>query len=510
MLYYDTFNYTVIMKKPILQILLSLLPISSFAQYSINWNQDFAGDDREVTDVRNLNDHQQIVTMNTDYKTFEVFPVDDKLNIPWRTSLEGYALYSGPFRGHILVIANVHIKTLQLGGERGAYIAYLLDAKTGKQELSREVFRQPVSDQEVTEVYFSPEGSDFKLLVENYRVDKYRIAMVRETKIIADLSLVSLNEKLEPSTLQLSLPSDNAIQLAFNENGDLFLLTEQQGGFGLVRYEAGQTKPSAPITQSLAYRDDFNFPAALIGSDADRKICYFSFAYKNPDKEMALEIGKADFNKQSCLATAETFDKAAIKNIEKNTPPIDKMLKETTFGWLEGLLPIHLEEYNGGLVVNIAEKYLKTRATVSTMQTGLNSSTTSYGSSDYGVLSSFIIECFDSQLNRTFQQALPNFAGMSSSSEPQYIIKDGKLCFDAVTEYKNKAFPLFCELDLKTGAWVKTDLLLDREDKDYAKYHPLLNGTMWFKDSFAVPYNLEKGGLRFKYTESYELQQNNY
>jgi hypothetical protein len=498
------------MKKTLLQILLALLPITSFAQYGINWNQDFAGDDIYLKEVRAINDHQQIVTMNTDSKTFEVFPVDDKLNIPWRTSLDGDPLYSGPFRGHILVIANLHIKTLTLGGARGTYIAYLLDAKTGKQELRQEIFRQPVSEQELTGVYFSPDGSDFKLLVENYRVDKYRLAGVRETKIITDLSLVSLNEKLEPSTLQLSLPAENAIQLAFNKKGDLFLLTAQPGGFGLVRYEAGQSQPSVAITQLLTYRDDFNFPAALIGSDADRKICYFSFAYKTPDKEMALEIGKADFNKQSCLVTSETFEKATIKNIEKNTAPISKLLKETTFGWLEGLLPIHLEEYNGGLVITIAEKYTKSSATMSTMQTGLNSSTTSYGSSDYGVLSSFIIEYFDSQLKKNFQQALPNFASMSSSNNPHYIIKDGKLCFDAVTEYKNKVFPLFCELDLKTGVWVKTDLLLDREDKDYAKYHPLLNGTMWFNDSFAVPYNLEKGGLRFKYTESYELQQNKY
>ncbi len=497
------------MKKPILQILLALLPFFSFAQYGVNWNQSFAGDDHGLADVGKLDDDQHIVTMNIDDKTFEVFPVDDKLNIPWRTTLPGYPLYSGPFKGGVLVIAN-EFHRISRSAMEGHYTAYLLDAKTGKQELTHDISGTSGGNNELVRAFFSPDGSAFKLLIENFHIDKYKPAATKEPRIIDDLSLVSLSDNLEPKSIKLALPADKAIQVAFNSKGDLFLLTEQPRGFAIMRYEAGQSQPSAPITQSIAYLDDFNFPAAMIGSNSDRKICYFSFTYKTPDKDMALEIGKADFNKQTCQATSETFDKVAIKSIEKNTAPISKMLKETTFGWLEGLLPIHLEEYNGGLVVNIAERYLKSRTTISTMQTGGTSEQTSYGSVNYGVLSSFIIECFDSQFKKTFQQVLPNFANLGLGSEPQYIVKGDKLYFDAITEYKDKVFPLFCELDLKTGAWIKTDLMLDREDKDYKSYHPLLDGTLWFNDCFAVPYMIPVGGFHAFPRYSYELQQNKY
>jgi hypothetical protein len=481
------------MKKPILQILLALLPLASFAQYSVNWNQSFAGDNRDLTDVLKLNDHQQIVTMNTDDKTFEVFPVDDKLNIPWRTSLQGYALFSGPYKGHVLVIANAHYYKYP-GGLDGPYVAYLLDAKTGKQELTREIFRRPIDEKELSGVYFSPDGSDFKLLVENYRVDKYRVADVRETKIITDLSLVSLTEKLEPSILKLTLPADKAIQLEFNKKGDLFLLTEQQGAFGLVRYEAGQSQPSAPITQSLAYRDDFNSPTALIGSDVDRQVCYFAFAHQTPDKDMQIVTGKADFSKKSCLISAELFDKSFIKNIEKNFVTFNDVLKKPVFDWLGGVIPISIDEYNGGPIVSFAEKYTVAR------YNGTSSPTENY------FISSFIIEGYDSQLKKTFQQVLPTDSW--DGNYPQYLVRGDILYMDAFSNHKKKT-TLFAALDLKTGGWLKMDEMLDTE-KEYSKYHPLLFGTMWFKDSFAVPYKLEKGGLRFKYTESYELQQNQY
>jgi len=497
------------MKKPILQILLALLPCVSFAQYGVNWNQSFAGNDRGLTDVGRVNDHQQVVTMNVDNKTFEVFPVDDKLNIPWRTTLQGYPMYSGPFKGGILVIAN-EFHRISRSAMEGHYTAYLLDARTGKQQQIHDISGTSGGNHERVNAYFSPDGSNFELLIENYHIEKFKPAFTKEPRIIDDLSLVTLSDNLESKTIKLALPADKAIQAAFNSKGDLFLLTEQSAGFTIVRYEAGQSQPSATITQSIGYRDDFNYPAAIIGSNTNRNICYFSFTYTTPDKEMALEVGKADFNKNSCMQTSETFDKAAIKSIEKSTPPISKMLKETTFGWLEGILPIHLEEYKDGVVVNIAERYLKSRITSSTMQTGLNSEQTSYGSVNYGVISSFIIECFDSQFKRTFQQVLPNFSDEGLGNEPQYIIKGDKLYFDAVTDYKDKPFPLFCELDLKTGVWVKTDLMLDREDKDYKKYDPLLHGTLWFNDSFAVPYVIPVGGFHAFPEYTYELQQNKY
>jgi hypothetical protein len=119
------------MRKTLLQFILLLLPFFTFAQSEPPVYKDFNKKVREITTSFKLNDHVWIMQTCTGKDNFELAAVDDKMQVLWRTTLTGYPLAAGKFKGHILAISADKFEWARRN-VINPYTAFLVDEKTGK------------------------------------------------------------------------------------------------------------------------------------------------------------------------------------------------------------------------------------------------------------------------------------------------------------------------------------------------------------------------------------------
>lgn len=118
------------MSKKTLIYLLLFIPVLSFAQTEVASLKEFASDVKQLTTTLRLSDKVYVTEVNTDNQHFDLTAIDDKMNILWKTTLDGYSLTLGNFKGKIIAVASTDFGSIK--SKNNTYKGYLIDPATGE------------------------------------------------------------------------------------------------------------------------------------------------------------------------------------------------------------------------------------------------------------------------------------------------------------------------------------------------------------------------------------------
>jgi hypothetical protein len=423
-----------------------------------------------------LNDHLGIFQVNLNDTTFELVALDNKMQILWRNQFKGNGVACGKFKGNILAIADSGYS--RKSGIVDPYYAYLIDPLSGKTVLQKEIFRQEAKHKVIANPIFADDGSDFSLIM---RQTNRKLSMFLSFKDnTEDLTIVNLNEKLEPTYLKLKFPSETFVSMTCNREGDLFVLTAKDDRTLVTRrYEHGATEPSAPLSQkcdSLADFDLFRGFNAITPSEDDRNVIYLAVAHSNLNDDRELLVGKFDFSAHATQSTGEVFTGKYIRGIEKSYIPVNDHFGEPNIGAQKRQLTVkYFKEHNGKLVTVIAESFFATLYNVTTYYE-----------------KAWIINCYDNDLKKKFQQLMPIYRESSEELTSGFEFEENVL--KVVSNNGNgDTRPAYGQLDLVTGKWLKLEP--PKADDGYHSDEHII----WFNDTFIVPFIRRPGIFGNKY-----------
>lgn len=218
---------------------------------------------------------------------------------------------------------------------------------------------------------------------------------------------------------------------------------------------------------------------------------YYSFTFKNPDKETELGIGKLDFATGKKQYINEIFTKDHAKAVKKAYVVVNKKMDSPDLGPVKALRVRSLGEIENHLIISL---------TSTSSSTGMNGN----WESEYSI----ILNSYDTDLNLKYQQLIPtNYTvpnrhlptGYYHDKNKLYIIsndKTGMTTIDAA----------YTVIDMTTG---QCDKIYWLSKKKIGNSHAAASASvLWFKDSYVVPYLDLKGFSGNKYDIT--LQQNSY
>ncbi len=298
-----------------------------------------------------------------------------------------------------------------------------------------------------------------------------------------DLTIVSLNEKLEPVYLKPKFPDETYISMTGNAQGDLFLLTTRGGTTLLARrYEGGSLEPSNPITLNCdtltGYDLEKGYENADTPSQEDRNILYLALAHNNHNDDRELYAGKIDFSTNTSLSTNEVFTGKHIRAMENSFVQVSGQFDKPNIGSQKKQLTVrYFRERNGRLIAVASEIYA----------VEYNGITTYYEKA-------LIINCYDNNLKQQFQQVMPVYYDGRVPANTGFAFKENALKVISNNESENAdRFPAYGELDLSTGNWLNL-VLLKGSDRYTSDEH-----IIWFTNSFIIPSNRQPGIFANKY-----------
>jgi len=418
-----------------------------------------------------FNDHLGIMQVKLNDTSFELIALNDKMSVLWRAHFTGTGVACGKFKGNILAIS-------AWAQEQGKGIispcyAVLIDPTTGKLILQNQIFAQKAEHYQDLDVFFSPDGSDVKIVVRRADINFGWLGAYKNKT--EDMTVISLNEKLDPTYLKPKIPDENFVSLAVNNAGDLFLMTTRdEKSLELRRYEQGGTEPSEPIVQACANLDKndlFTAVNAIAPSETDRNILYLSIAHTNQDGDREIITAKFNFASQQSQAVTEVFTGKQKRELEKSYAPVNNAFPSVNLGAQKQQLMVKYFAAHDGKIISVSAESFSTTA---------DAQTTYY---EHGL----IITCYDSELKQLFQQVMPVGYVEATPLTTGYCF--GKNDLKVVSNKETGS--AYGEVDLSTGKWLKlTSLNTGGADTD--------QHIIWFGDDFIVPYLHRRGfGTRY-------------
>ncbi|MEO6150530.1 MAG: hypothetical protein ABIN95_10350 [Mucilaginibacter sp.] len=151
------------MKKLLRCLLLLLIPFSSLAQTQPALYKDFSEGIKDVTNSFELNEHVNILQTDLDNDNFEMSAIDENMKVLWRTTIVGYAMSCGNFKGKILAVAATGYSRLK--GPNGIYKGYIINPKTGRVEIEKIIYGNTGQYWDDVRTFYTSNGTYFKLAV---------------------------------------------------------------------------------------------------------------------------------------------------------------------------------------------------------------------------------------------------------------------------------------------------------------------------------------------------------
>ena len=498
------------MKKILIQFSLLLLPVFVFAQSETQSYKDFSKKIVGIDEPFRLTDHASVMVQAIDDENFELVAIDDKMQVLWRTTLKGVSIGAGLFKGRILVVSASG--TSPFKGLTGPFTGFLLDAQTGKLQVQKTIYDSNPDTQELPRTFFNSDGSDFKLVIRQTNASRsfpFMASLSYNKNLVAtmetkDFTIITLDDRLDVTTLKPKIPDGYFLNMKCNNRGDLFISAYLENkNIKIFLYEKGKIDPSE-ITQAIDLvkpKDDLN--AAMGVSQDDGNIIYYAQVHNNQNNERELSVIKFDFNNHTSTIVNEVFDKSHIKNIEKSYVPLDKTLdkpeiKDANNKYNLGVR--HIEENHGSVLVTLSNSDFGEKR--------------NFDESPFSLIrlenkhlhefkeSSLVINGYDVNLNPKLQQVLAVHYYWEQPWTAGYHIDNNSFYVVANTTQPNH-FSVCAQLDLKTGKWIKIEKL------PFERNRIASNKILWFKNSFIIP-SIERVGMLYPQKENINLSLNSY
>jgi hypothetical protein len=480
------------MKKLVLQYALLLLPVFAVAQSNPAFHKDFTPEIKKVVQSFKLDDHTYVMLTNIDNDNFELIAIKDNMEVLWRSKFSGYAIGAGKFEGQILAVSatgyaekngllSPFVEKRYISGH---YNAFLINVETGKLILQKEIYNSPTEQQQAPSFFITRDGLKFSLVIEQIDDKEATTVFGKKQNVVSSLTIVTANDKLETPTARHITPDGSFIALTYNNNADLFVFDVEPDNKTLKasKYEAGKAQSSGSILQDIDLRSkpEIDYSGCFVApSPTDNNVAYCALTHSNPGNDHELTVTKFNFGNHSGQIINEVFDKKHVRTIEKDFVPFDKKLDKPIIGFDNEYLDVrYIEEYKGTLLVTLSE---------------WSSDRLSAGSFASGDLS-IVINGYDLNLKQKFQQVMPTHYGFYFPFSVAYHTDNTSLYVVANTA-SHGLVPLYGQLDLNTGSWLKMEKL---EKGDFGKYDYSGYTTMWFKNGFIVPYTNLKNWASIK------------
>lgn len=488
------------MKKIFTICMILILPRFCFPQNAPVVKQ-FLKNVKEITRVLEYNDNVRILQVNNSNDDFDVVAINENMEELWRTNLKGYALTLANFKGKVLAVAATDYGTFK--SNNNTYKGFIINGKTGNVEFEKLIFDGQQEKSMVPAFFSSKDGSNFKIVVRQNNVARRMhmglpgpLALIAihsiESDYLAtsDLMVLDVDDKLNvTSTLKPAIDEGYFADVASGRTGDAVIAWMSGGSIKLVKYNQNAKSAQGEITEDLEVsniddkRDCQNLK--LIASKTP-DVYYTAIVIKNTRKEWALAVTKFNFKDKSKKTTYVEYNKQNVKALEKAYKQTDKKIDKPGFGPEKDFDIRNITEIDDKLLVSLSARYV---------QTGTYSSAL--------IERSMLINAFDTNLDLQFQQQLPS----SSLNLILYINSGFHVAKDGlhVAAVYDKTKAIVGTLNVTTGEWDKMEVL-DRKKID-ANY-PDTSNTIWFADSFIMPYADLKGITKTNRDITLQLNQN--
>ena len=476
--------------KKVLLCLTYLFPLFAFSQNVDFTNKDIAKKTLGIANSFKFDDHTGVFQIKLSDTTFELVAVDDRSQLLWRSTYNGYAVACGKFDTHILAISSA-------GYSRSKWIinpytAYLIDEKTGNTLTQKEIFNEPAKHQESAFAYFTGDDTKFSLVIRQTHWKSGTFSTAQDNT--EAISIVSLNEYLETNIIKPKVPEGTFVGMTRNTNGDFYFLTcKNNNTLQAWRYDYGNTEPTSPISLKCDTLEPADFSGQVIAaSETDKNILYLGITYNDTNNDRVLLTGKLDFDKHRSKIDSEVFTGRYKRAIEKNYVPFDVQFQKPTIGSSKSTLSVkYIKEYNGKLIITLSESFYADNGSIMVTTNGGN----------YGY--SLIINGYDSDLKKLFQQLMPVQYQWHWTLNSGFHFEDKY--FNVISNNQGyNGFSLFGQLDMATGKWINQFEVMAK-DGYVSDQH-----VIWFKDSFIVPLIGNPGVLKNLSKFNVQLRLNSY
>jgi hypothetical protein len=493
------------MKKYLLPCLFLLLPFALVAQDGPVLYKDFYNGIKAAKSFV-FDDHVNIMQVNTDNENFDIVAINDHMQVLWKTSFEGFAFTAAKFKGKIIAVASTDHNTVK--GSNNTYKAYLIDPANGKLLAEKVIFNGTDDYMEYPSV-FTGDGAYFKFCVRKSGLERrlhvglpgiFGILSInkygREFNETSELDVISINEKLEPSSnLKLPIANGTMITWCTNKQADLFIAWLNGPSIEVYKYTDGSNKPVKQLNADVTFKLDENIIPSehlqLLASVSNNNVLYYGVTYLNQDNDAELGIGKFDFSTGKKFFVTEAFDKAHVKTLQKTFVPVNKKIDDADLGSRDNLHLRYLAETGGVLVAALTSR-----------------SSRSGSQGMWMIENAVLINGYDESLKTKFQQILPSSYVVPNILLPlgYHVAKNKFYVVDNNKHGINTLNAVYGCLDVSTGKWDKMDELSKKKiaNPDWSSGSAIL----WFADSYVIPYFSPKGLMQNKFDIT--LQQNNY
>jgi hypothetical protein len=480
------------MKRYLLPLVLLVMPFALAAQQDpMALYPDFYNGIKNISAIV-WDDHANIATVNLDNETFELTAINDQMQQVWRSSFAGYPLQTARFKDKIIAIAATEHSNFK--GAGNTYVAYLVDATNGKQLATKEIYHGPDDYMEIPAV-FTGEGSFVKLCVRQtaftrkvhmafpgmfamFSMGKYE----KEFNETRELDVVTLNDKLDATTIKLPVANGSMVNWCANKRGDLFIAWFNGPTIEMYKYPDGSSSPVKQINADISFvpSDKAMLSESFLmhASAANPDVVYYATTYSNQDNDAELGVGKMNFSDGKKAFVTEAFNRDHVKTLEKSFVTINKKADDVNLGMRSALHIRNLGEAGGTLIATVTSQHFQS---------------SSIGSGVWSVENSVLVNGFDENLGTRFQQILPANYGYPNRFLPigYFATKDKFYCIGNEKSGLATENGIFGCLDLASGKWEKMQVLSKKHLDNGAYVNG--NAVMWFANSFAVPYIALKG-----------------
>ena len=460
------------------------------------------------TGILKMDDNSIISNVQLDDNNYGVIRLNKDMSTQWITNLDGFPIAIGMFNGQILVITASELSSWK--GINNDYFGFLIDPKTGRAFLKKELYNGGDQFYQQPVFLYSPDGSFFKMVVRisNFTRGAHNpLLMFSEDKVVGqyfttnDIKLMTFDNTLNvKSTIKPVLTDGYFVGGTTNKNGDVFLMTEfSQGYVKIARYENEKTTPAKVIDLPVNMEDavivnlqDLN----VLTSKEDPSVLFFAGTYFNAAKDMELVTAKFNFKDGKVDRDIQPMDKAYFKDLEKSYVPFSKKFNSVDLGSKNEMRIKNVIENDGKLIVSLSSY---------SFRSGNNTAGTSNSISAYDLL----INIYDPKVSLQFQQVIPRYygtlngarlgIGMHIKNNVLYLIANSNKGWGGV-----KA--LYSAIDLKTGAITNITGIDKGDIKSTYAVDPY--ASFWFDSQFVLSYLQDKGV--FKKSEDAHMQLLNY
>ncbi len=498
------------MKKNLLICLLAFLPFITTAQEEAPpLVKDFYEGTYTIPESFVLNDRVNIMQFSPDKENCDIVAVDDQMQTLWKTSLKGHALSTSKFKDKILVVVSTEYSNIKRNNN--TFKGYILDPSNGKVLVDKVIFEGSEDYLTFPYIFTAENGEIFKFAVRQSSFERrLHVAMPSLLGIISinsyikqfnetrDLDVIDFNEKLEPvNKFKPVITAGTFLEMNSNKQGDLFIAWFNNGSMDVAKYDAGKKTPSGTLTGNVILDkdilDSFGNDILMVPSKSNANVLYYALAFRNPDKETELGLGKLDFSTGKKQYVNELFTKDHIKSIKKSYVPVNKKMESPDLGPVKALNVRLFSDVDDHLIVAL---------------TSTSYASSSIGSGTWESEYNILINSYDTDLKLKYQQLVPTGyivperhlpLGFYHDKNKLYVLSNDKTGMTTL----NGTYSVF---DLSTG---QCDKMYHLSKKKMGNSHAAASSSvLWFKNSFVVPYLEMKGFAGGKYNIT--LQQNLY